>query len=170
MTPSNTERHFPDELKYLQDPTGKRPALISQLDLFIGSDGLVRCNGRLANAQLKRDTIHPVLLPKESTLSTLVILAHHTQMLHGGVKLTIASILQRYWIPQIGQSVKKCLRHCVKCNRVRGSPYMAPNHSLLPVSRSSISIQFTVTGIDFTGSFTIPVRQPVLSIWKSSRT
>jgi hypothetical protein len=32
-------------------PTGKRPPLVSQLDVFIGSDGLIRCNGRLANAQ-----------------------------------------------------------------------------------------------------------------------
>lgn len=97
--------HFSEELEYLQDPTGKRPALVSQLDLFISSDGLIRCNGRLANAQLKRETIHPILLPKESALTKLIILSHHTLMLHGGVKLAIASIRQRYWIPQIGQSV-----------------------------------------------------------------
>jgi hypothetical protein len=109
----------------------------------------------MVNAQLKRDTIHPILLPKESSLSTLIILSHHALMLHGGVKLTIASIRKCYWITQIGQSVKKCLRNCVKCNRVRGAPYVAPNHAPLPVSRSSLSIPFTVTGIDFTGSFII---------------
>jgi hypothetical protein len=125
------------------------------LDLFISSDGLIRCNGRLVNAQLKRDTIHPILLPKKSALSTLIILSHHALMLREGIKLTIASIRQRYWIPQIGQSVKKCLRKCVKCNRVRGAPYVAPNHAPLPVSRSSFSIPFTVTGIDFTGGFII---------------
>lgn len=32
---------------------------------------------------------------------------------------------------------------------------MAPNHAPLPVSRSSYSFPFTVTGIDFTGAFTI---------------
>jgi hypothetical protein len=149
------ERHFSGELGYLRDPTGKRPALVSQLDLFIGSDGLIRCNGRLVNAQLKRDTIHPILLPQESALSTLIIISHHALMLHGGVKLTIASIRQRYWIPQIGQSVKKCLRKCVKCNRVRGTPYVAANHAPLPVSRSSFSIPFTGTGVDFTGGFII---------------
>jgi hypothetical protein len=79
------ERHFSGELSYLRHPTGKRPALVSQLDLFIGSDGLIRCNGRLVNAQLKRDTIHPILLPKESALSTLIIISHHALMLHGGV-------------------------------------------------------------------------------------
>jgi hypothetical protein len=149
------ERHFSGELGYLRDPTGKRPALVSQLDLFIGSDGLIRCNRRLVNAQLKRDTIHPILLPQESALSTLIIISHHALMLHGGVKLTIASIRQRYWIPQIGQSVKKCLRKCVKCNRVRGTPYVAANHAPLPVSRSSFSIPFTGTGVDFTGGFII---------------
>ena len=148
-------QHFSEELKYLQDPTGRRSALVSQLDLFIDCNGLIRCNGRLANAQLKEDAIHPILLPKESALSTLVILSHHALMLHGGVKLTIASMRQRYWIPQIGHSVKKCLRSCVKCNRVHGAPYMALNHAPLPVSRSSFSIPFLVTGIDFTGSFII---------------
>jgi hypothetical protein len=79
------ERHFSGELSYLRHPTGKRPALVSQLDLFIGSDGLIRCNGRLVNAQLKRDTIHPILLPKEFPLSTLIIISHYALMLHGGV-------------------------------------------------------------------------------------
>jgi hypothetical protein len=32
---------------------------------------------------------------------------------------------------------------------------MAPNHAPLPVSRSSYSFPFTVTGIDFTGAFTL---------------
>ncbi|XP_045023635.1 uncharacterized protein LOC123468017 [Daphnia magna] len=147
--------YFTEEINYCVKPTVKRPALVSQLDLFIGQDGLLRCNGRLSNSQLKKDAKHPILLPKNSTFSTLVIAAHHALMMHGGVKLTVASIRQRYWIPQIVQSVKKCLKKCVNCSRVRGPPYTAPNHAPLPVSRSSYSFPFTVTGIDFTGAFTI---------------
>jgi hypothetical protein len=147
--------YFTEELKYCAKPNVKRPALVSQLDLFISQDGLLRCNGRLSNSQLKKDAKHPILLPKNSPFSTLVIAAHHNLMMHGGVKLTVASIRQRYWIPQIVQSVKKILKKCVNCNRVKGPPYAAPNHAPLPVSRSSFSFPFTVTGIDFTGAFTI---------------
>lgn len=93
--------YFTEEFNYCAKPTVKHPALFSQLDLFIGQDGLFRCNGRLSNSQLKKDARHPILLPKNSTFSTLVVAAHHALMMHGGVKLTVASIRQRYWIPQV---------------------------------------------------------------------
>lgn len=126
--------HFQEEFSYFANPNKKRPSLVSQLDLFISAEGLLRCNVCLTNSQLKGDAIHPILLPKTSWLSTLIISARHALMMHGGIKLTIASIRQRYGIPQIGQSVKKILKSCVNCNRVRGPSFLAPNHAPLPAS------------------------------------
>ncbi|KZS02095.1 Uncharacterized protein APZ42_001004, partial [Daphnia magna] len=85
------EQYFSSELKYFPKQAEKRPALVSQLDLFVGNDGLLRCSGRLKHSCLKEDTKHPMLLPKESSLTTLIIMAHHILAMHGGVRLTVAS-------------------------------------------------------------------------------
>jgi hypothetical protein len=95
-----------EEFNYCANTIVKRPALVFQLDLFIGQDVLLRCNGRLSNSQLKKDAKHPVLLPNKSTFS-IIIAAHHALLMQGGVKLTVASIHQRYWISHKLSKVSK---------------------------------------------------------------
>ena len=67
---------------------GKRPAIIHQLGLYLDDDGLIRCRGRLQYAQLPHNTKFPILMPKESQLSTLIVRATHSMVLHGGVRET----------------------------------------------------------------------------------
>ena len=58
-----------DILSQIKDKAkGKRPAIIHQLGLYLGDDGLIRCRGRLQYAQLSNSTKFPVLIPKESLL------------------------------------------------------------------------------------------------------
>ncbi len=46
-------KHLAEELKYLQGKNKAwRPSLVSQLDLFIDGSGVIRCKGRLQNAEI----------------------------------------------------------------------------------------------------------------------
>lgn len=47
---------YPRILHYCANPIVKRPASVSQLDLFIGQDGLLRCNGRFSNSKERHKT------------------------------------------------------------------------------------------------------------------
>ena len=78
---------------------GKRPAIIHQLGLYLDDDGLIRCRRRLQYAQLPHNTKFPILMPKESHLSTLIVRATHSMVLHGGVRETLTELRQSYWIP-----------------------------------------------------------------------
>ncbi|XP_057377031.1 uncharacterized protein LOC130698388 [Daphnia carinata] len=149
------DHHFPVEKEYLQEQKGKRPALVSQLDLIMDKNKIIRCQGRLGNAKLNLDTISPILLPKKCRITKLIIEAYHINMLHGGTNHTVSAIRQRYWIPSIKQSVKTVIRDCVTCRRVNGAAYTPPNHAPLPACRVSNDFPFTTTGVDFTGAFTI---------------
>lgn len=148
-------RFLPNELSYLLESKGARPALVSQLDLFLDKDGIIKCKGRLEHAQIITSAKHPILIPKACHLTTLIIQYFHERMLHCGPNITVCSIRQRYWIPSIRQKVKAVLRLCVKCRRVNGAPFTAPNHAPLPAIRVSEAPPFTVTGIDYTGAYTI---------------
>jgi hypothetical protein len=149
--------HFlSEEFEYLRgDQKGRRPALVSQLDLFLDQDSLIRCRGRLQDANLPIDARNPILLPKNTEVARLIIRHHHDRRFHSGVSSTLCSIRQRYWITSIRQQVKNIVRLCTNCRRVNGPPYRAPNPAILPSHRVRGDRAFSVTGIDFAGPFTI---------------
>ncbi len=148
-------RFLQKEYQYLRSRRGARPALVSQHDLFINEDDIICCMGRLENATIKTSAKHPILLPKFSDRTTMIILYHHKRMLHGGVDIVIGSITQRYWIPSIKQRIRTVIRTCVTCRRVSGKAYRAPNHAPLHAFRVDNALPFTVGGVDYTSAFVI---------------
>ncbi|XP_078370370.1 uncharacterized protein LOC144654152 [Oculina patagonica] len=130
---------------------GKRPAIIHQLGLYLDDDVLLRCRGRLQYAQLPHNTKFPILIPKESHLSTLIVRATHSIVLHGGVRETLTELRQSYWIPKGRQLVKREIRKCVTCRKVEGPPFRSVSSPPLPDIRVTGSQPFQVTGIDYAG-------------------
>ena len=147
---------FPEESLALQT-TNKtsRPPLIRQLKLFLDTDYIIRCGGRIHNAKIDSETKFPCLLPKKHPLTALVV--HHTHKihLHTGVNATVTSLRQKFWIPSARQIVRSLLRKCVTCRRVSGKSYSRPEPPPLPSVRTKQSRPFEVTGIDFTGALHI---------------
>ena len=102
---------YGDILSQIKDKAkSKRPAIIHQLGLYLDVDGLIRCRRRLKYAQLPHNTKFPILIPKESHLSTLIVRATHCMVLHGGVRETLMELRQSYWIPKGRQLVKTEIR------------------------------------------------------------
>ena len=75
---------------------GKKSNLKNQLNLQIDENGLLRCYGRLLNAELTQGAKHPVLLPKQGYFTKLVVEHYHKKMLHSGVSQTLAQARQQY--------------------------------------------------------------------------
>ena len=144
--------YYGDILSHIKDKAkGKRPAIIHQLGLYLDVDGLIRCRGRLQYAQLPRNTKFPILIPKESHLSTLIVRATHCMVLHGGVPETLTELRQSYWIPKGRELVKTEIRKCVTCSKVEGPPFRSVHSPPLPDIRVTRSQPFQVTGIDYAG-------------------
>ena len=144
--------YYGDILSHIKDKAkGKRPAIIHQLGLYLDVDGLIRCRGRLQYAQLPRNTKFPILIPKESHLSTLIVRATHCMVLHGGVPETLTELRQSYWIPKGRELVKTEIRKCVTCSKVEGPPFRSVHSPPLPDIRVTGSQPFQVTGIDYAG-------------------
>ena len=134
------------------DSTSSRLPLVKQLRLYLDDDGLVRCGGRIHNAPVEYATKFPYLLPKKHELTKLIVSDAHTRQLHSGVNSTVIQLRQKFWIPSIRQCVRSVLRTCVKCTRVIGRPYRAPDPPPLPIVRVEECPPFSVTGVDFTGA------------------
>ena len=130
---------------------GKSSNLKNQLNLKLDESGILRCHGRLENAELTQGAKHPKLLPKEEYFTRLVIEDHHRRVLHSGISQTLAQVRYEYWIPHGRATVKKVLKDCRICRRVEGNPFVMPKMPPLPAERVARSLPFEYTGLDYLG-------------------
>ena len=94
---------------------GEKSNLKRQLNLQVDPNGLLRCHGRLDNAELTQAAKHPKLLPKNSHYTRLVTMDAHCRVLHSGTSQTLARLQQEYWIPHGRTVVEKLIKDCKIC-------------------------------------------------------
>ncbi|XP_018396685.1 PREDICTED: uncharacterized protein LOC108774934, partial [Cyphomyrmex costatus] len=75
-----------------------RSSHIVRLTPFLDASGLLRVGGRLQQSHLFETEKHPLILPKESALTPLIISHAHNQTLHGGTQVTLSYIRKEYWL------------------------------------------------------------------------
>ena len=126
---------YSDEIANLTSKSQSRLPLVRQLRLFLDSDGLLRCGGRIHNAPLDDSAKFPFLLPPRHPLSKLIIHDVHVKQLHSGVNATVTALRQTFWITSIRQHVRKQLKHCVTCRKLEGAAYRAPDPAPPPKVR-----------------------------------
>ena len=122
-----------------------------QFDVFVDKEGILRCRGRLTNANLPTEMKYPVLLERRSTIALLLVKDCHVRVGHGGVNSTLTEVRSRYWIVQGRQLVRQVIRNCFLCKRYQGRSYPVPPPPPLPPLRVEEKPPFWYTGIDFAG-------------------
>jgi hypothetical protein len=142
------------ELNQIKIPRKVIGSKLISLSPFIDDTGLLRVGGRLKNAPLKYDQKHPLLLPKNHSVTNLLIESIHKQQLHGGCQTTIAALRRQYWILSCRNAVRKIIFQCIKCFRANPKSYPQLMGDL-PAPRVTPSRPFTVTGIDYAGPIVI---------------
>ena len=119
-----------------------------KLGLYLDDDGLLRCKGRIDQAEISESARRPILLPKNYHL---LIEKVHRQSLRSGVSQTLSQVRYKYWLPHGRATVKSVLRNCTIRRRHEGGPYRMPVMALLPKTRVSETILFSRTGLDYLG-------------------
>lgn len=120
----------------------------------IDASGLLRVGGRLQNSLLDPDAKNPLILPRESELTTLIIRHTHQATLHGGTQVTLATIRQTYSIIGGRTPIRSFILRCVKCSRQRAITAQQLMGQL-PSSRTQPSRPFSHSGIDYAGPMTL---------------
>ena len=115
-----------------------------ELNLVPNADSVLECHSRIQGQ-------YPVYLPAESLFTRKLVQRIHAETLHGGVSLTMAAILEKYWIPTLRQIVKSVRSACWGCKRFRVSPLTVPPSGQLPTDRTHGGAAFEVIGTYFTG-------------------
>ena len=130
----------------------------SQLNPKKEYDRLIRCYGRLRNADLPEETINSILLPRREKIVELLIEDHYKKMFHAGVNHTLAQFRMKYSIPKGRAEVKQVLRKCNVCQKYQGGPFKMSSMSPWPSNKVIRSLVFQYTGLDYFGPLYIKCR------------
>ena len=133
----------------------KSQANYSQLKHEFGlnedDSGVMRCKGRIANADLPHETKFSALLPRDHYIATLMVRQAHERVHRNKVAATLAQLRTRFWIIRGRQFVKKTIAGCTVCRRYEGRGYRVPPQADLPEFRLSQEPAFTGVGDDYAG-------------------
>ena len=155
------------EFKHVLDAIkgGTETSIQKQLGLYLDEKGLLRCKGRLENANLCESARLPILLPKGDWYTHLVISKTHKETLHSGVSQTLAATRMRFWIPHGRATVKRVLNTCSVCRRFEGGPYKMPPLCSYPKARVTDSRPFSRVGLDYMGPLYIKTESCNSKVW-----
>ena len=129
-----------------------RSSLLS-LSPQLDRDGLLRVGGRLEHSPLPEETRHPLILPRDHRVTSLMIMAIHERLMHAGGDHVLNELRQQYWVPRARETVKKTVYGCLTCRRRRARPCQ-PRMADLPEARFDTRRSFSSVGIDFFGPLT----------------
>ena len=122
-----------------------------RLDPFVDG-GLLRVGGRLNYADIPEESKHPIILPRKSHVTTLIIRHTHEQLGHAGRGHVLARLREKYWIVGANSAVRQYISSCVTCRRTRAPP-QDQKMADLPRDRLTPAPPFTYVGVDFFGPY-----------------
>ncbi|XP_048483697.1 uncharacterized protein LOC125488552 isoform X1 [Plutella xylostella] len=128
---------------------------LTNLHPFLDEMGLLRLSGRLHHAKIAYSHKHPVILPKGSLITTLLIRSEHQRLMHAGSRLVLANLNQKFWIVNGLLEVKKIVHKCVTCFRHKATVAKQLMGSLPAGRVNKPSRPFEIIGVDFCGPLEI---------------
>lgn len=149
-------KSFPGEIHELcstQSIKGTSP--LYKLDPYLDEHGIIRVGGRLKKGDMPEEVKHPIILPKESHVTKLLISHLHEQIKHQGRGITLNEIRSNgYWIIGGSKAVQSVIHKCIICRKLR-RPVEEQRMADLPEERINPTPPFTYCGMDCFGPFII---------------
>ena len=106
-------------IRYVQHSHGPADS-VRKLDPVMDEAGLLRVGGRLTHSTLPVDIKHPIILPRDSQVSRLILTSAHQKVGHLGTNSTFTELRRTYWISRASQLVRSIIAKYVLCRRYRG--------------------------------------------------
>ncbi|XP_014216417.1 uncharacterized protein LOC106645145 [Copidosoma floridanum] len=130
----------------------RKTTRFDELNPFIDDQGLIKVGGRLKNSDLSFGEKHPMVLPTNHHVTDLIIRKVHHKTYHAGIQTTLHTILNKFWIINGKDQVRRIVRRCVDCIRERPR-FLHGQMADLPSCRVNETPAFFHVGIDYFGPF-----------------
>ncbi|XP_058816511.1 uncharacterized protein LOC131679785 [Topomyia yanbarensis] len=111
------------------------------------------------------DTKFPIILPKNHTVTYLLLDSYHGQFLHGNTETVVNEVRQHFYIPQLRVLARKLSRRCLWCIVYKAKP-VTPRMAPLPTARlSPYTRPFSYVGFDYFGPILVKVGRSIAKRW-----
>lgn len=156
------QEHFTTDIKCLANdkPLAKNSS-IATLSPYLDENGLLRVGGRINRAagQIPAREVNPIILPKASHVSTLLIRHFHEQTKHQGRLITEGALRTGgYWLIGAKRLISSLIHKCVTCRKLRRS-LETQKMADVPTDRITPGPPFTSVGIDAFGPWQVATRK-----------
>ncbi|XP_049294136.1 uncharacterized protein LOC125769445 [Anopheles funestus] len=123
---------------------------------YIDDNDVLRVRGRIDACRYVGDnTKRPIILPKRSWVTDLVVAEYHWKYKHQNHQTVMNEVRQRFDIPALRSACHRVRSNCFIC-RIRQAYPRPPVMSELPLARlSPFTRPFSYTGIDYFGPFLV---------------
>ena len=129
------------------------PNIVSQLNIFMDANGLLRVRSKLGKLQNRARYNFPLLLTKNSPLTKMVILEYHQRFSHAGCYTLLSELCKQFWIPHYFSVVKKTLKNCVTCRRFNEHPIKLNQNDYRMFRVDPPAVPFRNIFVDYLGPF-----------------
>ncbi|XP_042899319.2 uncharacterized protein [Parasteatoda tepidariorum] len=136
---------FRKEIHALKNKKRLKDSHVSNLNPFLDSNGLVRVGGRINNSNLSYDQKHPLLIPRDHKITTLIFQYFHLKNLHVGAQTLLHCVRQEFWPLNGRNTARKIVHDCITCFKAKPKIEQQIMASL-PKERVTISPPFSKTG------------------------
>ena len=122
----------------------------------IDEAGIIRCNGRLQySTYLPHDVKFPIILPKNSKLTRLIVQHFHEKFDHAPTNFILSQLSTKYWLIAGREEIRRCENACFECKR-RKAKAMTQMMAPLPCKRTEKPLRaFINIGVDYGGPFLV---------------
>lgn len=153
---------YPDETKILLSNRDEshldkwvsleKSSPLYRLSPFADQFGVIRVEGRTVNASYATfDARFPIILPKDHTITTLLLSDYHRQYGHANRETVVNEVRQRFYIFNLRSAIDKVMRSCQRCKLTKCQPQV-PRMAPLPEERLTPFIRpFSYVGVDYLG-------------------
>ena len=134
-----------------------KSSTLLKLSPYIDVHDILHVGGRLENAPIPLDTLHPIILPSKSRAPTLILRQIHMQLAHASAERTLHEARKSYWMVKGRPAAKRTVLECFLCRRLSVKPRM-PQMVALPACRLQVGQPaFNRTGVDYFGSIEVTI-------------
>ena len=113
---------FQNEISRLLD--GKcvsRKSNVFKLDPFLYDHEIIRVGGRMRQSRMEDKLKHPILLPKNGHITSIIIDFYHRRVGYGSRAMTINEIRGNgFWEINFTAAMKSMISKCVDCRKLEG--------------------------------------------------
>ena len=130
------------------------PSIMTQLNVFKDKNEILRVKCKLSHVG-KHMIDFPILLAKNSRITTLLIEDFHRTLRHAGKYSVLSEFRKKFYVPSSFSTVRKILQNCVYCRKFNNRTIKINQNSYRKFRTDPSVIPFRNIFIDYLGPFLI---------------